>query len=87
MWPRVLFSICLLFSLFYLPFWASFVLMLSGVLYFKIYLEAVFLMLLSDMIFGVPEVRYGNIAYISFFAGLLILGVIEIIKKKTKFDR
>lgn len=85
MWKRLAYTCILFFSLLFLPFWCSFILMLGGMLYFKFYLEAVILLLLSDFFLGTTQVRYANVVLIGFSVSILVLITIEFIKQKTKF--
>jgi len=82
---RILASVLLLFSILFLPFWISVILALAGMLYFKIFLEVIFLFLLSDLLYGINETKFFNIFFISFTISVVVLIIIEILKKKLKF--
>ncbi|MFA6257461.1 MAG: hypothetical protein WC671_00415 [Candidatus Paceibacterota bacterium] len=82
---RILASVLLLFSILFMPLWVSAILALGGMVYFNIFWEAVPLFLLSDLLYGVKEIKFNNIIFISFIASIIILIIIEIIKKKLKF--
>ncbi len=82
---RVLASILLLFSVLFMPFWASVILALAGALYFNIFWEAGLLFFLSDILFGVNKADGSSFVFTSFFISVIVLIAIEILKKKTKF--
>ncbi len=68
-----------------MPLWVSVVLALGGMIYFKVFWEAVALFLLSDLLFGVKEARLYGFIFVSFFVSLIIIIAVEIFKKKLKF--
>jgi hypothetical protein len=82
---RVGFSLLMLFSILFLPFWISVVLAILGMFYFSNYYEAVLLFFVSDILFGVKEARFFDIVLISALASFLALLFIEYLKKKLKF--
>lgn len=82
---RVLAVIILFFSVLFMPFWMSVILALAGALYFNIFWEASLLFLISDILFGVNKANGSSLVFTSFLASLIILIIIEILKKKTKF--
>jgi hypothetical protein len=83
---RILASVLLLVSILFLPFWVAVVLALFGMIYFHIFLEAVFLFLLSDVLYGVPEAKFFGITFISFIISALFLLALELFKKKLRFN-
>lgn len=82
---RILACLLLLFSILFMPFWVSVVLALGGMIYFTIYWEAVALFLLSDLLYGAREAKFSGEIFISFVATLIVLIVVEVVKKKLKF--
>ena len=85
MWLRISFAILLLFSVLFLPFWVSVILAILGMLYFSLFFEAVALFLLSDLLYGATEPKLFNIFFFSFILSIILLLVIEYLKKKLKF--
>jgi len=81
---RILASLILLFSILYMPFWLSVILALAGMAYFSFFWEATVLFLLSDLLYGVSEARFFNIFFISFLTSLLVLILIEMVKRKLR---
>ncbi|MEX2052179.1 MAG: hypothetical protein WD991_00595 [Candidatus Paceibacterota bacterium] len=75
----------LLFSVLFLPFWLSALIAFLGILYFHIFLEAVVLFFLSDLLYGVGEPKLFGIYIASTLTSLLILAIIEILKRRLKF--
>lgn len=82
---RILFSVLLLFSTLFMPFWVSVVLALAGMFYFSIFWEAVILFFLSDLLYGVKENKFFGAIFVSSVIFGTVLMVVEIVKKKMKF--
>jgi len=68
-----------------MPFWVTFILAFAGMIYFHIFLEAVFLLFLSDLLYGVREAKFFGIFFISLIIGVTLFVAVEILKKKLKF--
>ena len=83
---RILASVVLLLSVLFMPFWVSVVLAFASMAYFSFFLEAVFLFLLSDLLYGAPEPRFFNSTFVSFFATLICFIILELLKKKLRFN-
>ena len=75
----------LLISVLFWPFWISIILALAGMIYFNVFLEAVVLFLLSDVLFGIKETSWGGMMFVSFVVSAIVLVIIEVTKKKLKF--
>lgn len=84
---RILASILLLFSILFLPFWVSAILAFAGIIYFNVFGEAVIFLLLSDLLYGVRETKFYGAVFISFAAALISLLVIELAKRKFRFQQ
>ena len=82
---RVVSFFALLFSVLFMPLWVSVVLALAGMVYFNVFWEATVLFLLADLLFGIKEAKFSGVIFISFIVSVLVLIIIEIIKKKLKF--
>ena len=82
---RILAGIILLISVLFLPLWVSVFLAFAGMVYFPIFLEAVFLFLLSDLLYGLPEAKFQGGIFISFFIFLAAIITIEFFKRKLRF--
>ncbi|MEK7081273.1 MAG: hypothetical protein AAB902_02710 [Patescibacteria group bacterium] len=82
---RILASVLLLFSILFMPFWVSVILALAGMIYFAIFWEVVVLLLLSDLLYGVKEAKFSNVIFISFIVSILVLVLLEFLKRKLKF--
>ncbi len=82
---RILSCIVLLFSILFMPFWMTCILAILGMIYFRFFVEAVALLFLSDLFYGVKEVRFLNSIFITLITSSLILVLVEFIKKKLKF--
>jgi len=82
---RILAAFLLLFSILFMPLWVSVVLALAGMIYYPFFLEAIFLFLLSDVLYGIPEPSFLNMIFISFLTATIVLIIIEFLKKKLKF--
>lgn len=68
----------------FLPFWLSVVLAAAAMFLFPLYLEAVFIFFISDLLYGAPEGRYLGITMVSAILGLVLLAAIEFTKKKIR---
>ncbi len=88
---RILASILLLLSVFFAPFWVTVILALTSMAYFKFFIEAVFLLLLSDLLFGVkvgPSLS-GDSTFtpVSFLVTLVCFIVIQLLKDKLRLEQ
>jgi len=81
---RILAFLVILFSILFMPFWVSIILALIGMIYFSFFWESIILFLLSDLLYGVREVRFFNEFFISLIFSFLVLLVIEVLKKKIR---
>lgn len=82
---RISAFIALLLSILFMPFWVSILLALAGMIYFSFFWEAVILFLLSDLLYGTREAKFSGVVFVSFIVSLLVLVIMEILKKKLKF--
>jgi hypothetical protein len=82
---RILASTLLLFTILFMPFWVSFILALGAMMYFSFFIEAIPILLLSDLLYGVKEVKLFNITFIAFIIAIVFLLIVEISKKKLRF--
>ena len=81
---RILFSILLLLSVLFMPFWLTAILALFGMAYWNVYAEGVALLLLSDLIFGAEVERFQYFTFVSTSLSLACLIFIEFLKKKMR---
>jgi len=81
---RILASFFILISILFLPFWVSIFLALFGIIYFRVFWEAIMLFFISDLLFGIQESRYLHLALISTIFIIIMLFLIEFIKRKLK---
>ena len=84
---RILVFILLLLFVLYAPFWLYTVLILISMIYFSWFFEGTVLFLLSDLLYGVKEEKFYGIVFISFIFSVLLLVLIEFLKKRLKFYR
>lgn len=82
---RISASVILLFSILFMPFWLSIFLALLAMVYFPLFWEAIPLLLLSDLMYGVKEPKSLPVIFTSFILSIIFLIVIEIVKKKLKY--
>jgi uncharacterized membrane-anchored protein YitT (DUF2179 family) len=68
-----------------LPFWVSSLLAIAGMFYFNLFIEAVIIFLMSDFIYGVSEQKFHDNMFVSFLVSMILLTIIEIVKRKLKF--
>jgi len=82
---RILVGFLLLFSILFMPLWVSVILALAGMVYFSKFFEATVLFFLSDLLYGTKEIRGLPIVFASFVTAVIVLIIIEFLKKKLKF--
>lgn len=82
---RILSSIVLFLFLIYMPFWAVFLMLVSLILLFNEYYEALFLGFIGDLIYA-PEALLSNAYALQYFITFTIaLIVIEMLKTRLRF--
>jgi hypothetical protein len=67
-----------------MPFWVSIILALGGMAYFSFFWEGILLFFLSELLYGVNEIRFSNIFFISLIIPSITLLIIEFLKKKLR---
>ncbi|MFA5931855.1 MAG: hypothetical protein WC793_00540 [Candidatus Paceibacterota bacterium] len=82
---RIFASLVLLFSILFMPIWLSIILAILAMAYFPIFWEAILLLLLSDLLYGIKDTKNFTIIFSSFVLSIILLIVIEITKKKVKY--
>lgn len=82
---RIVAFIILLFSVLFLPFYVSAILAFLGMFYFSIFWEAIVVLFLSDLLYGAKEAKFSNTLFISLIVSILILVLVEFLKRKMKF--
>ena len=82
---RVIASTILFLSVLFMPFWFSIILALAGMIYFSYFIEAPVLLLLSDLLYGVPSMNLLKIIFMPFVLASSYLFVVEFIKKKIRY--
>ena len=83
---RIFAAIILLVSVLFFPFWISVILGLIFIAYFSFFAEAIFIFLISDLLFGANEPKFFYFNGISFLIAIVVFTVAETIKKKLRFD-
>lgn len=81
---RILSAILLFFCVIFLPFWLSIVLAAVAMFYFSFFFEAVFILLVSDLLYGAHETRFAGTVFASFILSLVLLIIIELAKKRMR---
>ncbi|MFA6520280.1 MAG: hypothetical protein WCT44_01580 [Candidatus Paceibacterota bacterium] len=84
--PRILFSILLFISVIFWPFWLSVLLAIVGMVYFSHYWEAVTLLLLSDVLYGVKEAKFSGMIFVSFFISIIVILLVEAFKRSSNLE-
>lgn len=82
---RIIFSLAMLTAMLFFPIYISAALALAGFFMFEVYAEAIFIFLLSDLLYGAPVPAFHNFIFVSFFTAIACLLIIEFIKNKLKF--
>ncbi len=68
-----------------MPFWVSILLAFLEIIYFSFFIEAVILFVLSDLLYGVPQLKFFNIVFVSSIIIFICLIILELLKKKLRF--
>lgn len=74
--------ILLIFSAFFLPWWLSLPLAILGFFSFKFFIEAVLVFFIMDLMYAIPEPRFGGYMFVMSSIALLFLVAINLFKKK-----
>lgn len=82
---RILAVLALLFSVLFLPFIVSLVLGAVLALRFRYFAELPIVLLFADIIYAVPEARFLGVTLISFFLGVGIVSIAEIVRTRIRF--
>lgn len=84
---RILASILLLLSVLFAPFWVSVILAIAGMMYFRFFIEAVFLLLITDLLYAVPMQKFFEIVPVAFLGSLFCFIILELLKRKLRLQR
>jgi len=82
---RLLSGLILLLAVLWLPFWFSLLLILISMVYFSFFIEGVIFITLNEVLYGVSEAKFHNEIFVWTGTFLVILFVIEYLKKKLEF--
>ncbi|MEK7071443.1 MAG: hypothetical protein AAB943_00725 [Patescibacteria group bacterium] len=82
---RIGFSVILLLSILFMPWWLSVILGLLGILLFSVFWESIVLFFISDLIYGAKEPRFLNLMFVASIMAILALVSLELLKKKLRF--
>lgn len=80
---RIAFSIILLLSILFLPFWVSLSLAIVGMVFFHFYFEAIAILFISDLFYGAPEARYFNLTFVSLILSTVLFLAIQFLKRRS----
>ena len=83
---RIIFSLILLLSILFLPFWVSVLLAIVGMVFFPYYFEAILILFISDLLYGVPEARYFDLTFVSLILSVILFLAIQFLKKRSMFQ-
>ena len=82
MFKRIVFTISLLLSALFLPFYFTYLLAFGGIIYFKFFWEGLIIFFISDLLFGARIELFGEITFISTIIYSFILISVELLKKR-----
>lgn len=83
---RILTFVILLSTMLFLPFWVLILLTFFAMIYFFVFWEGVLIFFLLDLLHGIRESKTFHMVFISFFIALIMLLVIEFLKRKMNFN-
>ncbi len=75
-------SVILAFSVLFLPFWCTVIIFLVCVGLIKGYYEAPFILLLGDVVYGIPLDIFNNMMIVMALAAIVVIIVAEFVKQK-----
>lgn len=84
---RIFATIVLLLSILFMPFWITAILAILSMVYFSYFLEIVFLLFLSDILFGIHMGGFAGVTFMSFLISVLVFFTIEFIKKRIWLNK
>lgn len=82
---RIIFSLALFSSMFFLPFYFLIILTIVGVFLFKKYYEALFILFIADLLFGTKQIHFLNVVYVYSIMGIFLFFIIEFLKEKLRY--
>ena len=82
---RIIFSLALFSMMSFLPFYFLIIFAIIGMFLFKKYYEALFILVLADLLFGTKQSVFLNIVYVYFTLGIILFFIIEFLKKKLRY--
>ncbi|OGI87482.1 hypothetical protein A2995_01295 [Candidatus Nomurabacteria bacterium RIFCSPLOWO2_01_FULL_33_24] len=82
---RILLDLLLFLSIFLAPFWLVIIFAFILSFYFKRFYEIIPSFLLIDLLYGINLTKFFEIPIITLFIGIIILILIEFLKKKLRF--
>jgi len=82
---RIIFSFLLIVAILIFPFWAVYALAFLGIIFFPVYWEAIVLLFLVELLFGIRENSLWQFISKSTLGAILGLILIEYLKKKLRF--
>lgn len=77
--------IALILCVLWLPFWVTLILGLTAVFYFKNFWAIIPIFLLYDLLYGLPQARWGEFQLLGLVMGSAIWAGAEVLKRRLKF--
>ena len=82
---RITYTIVCCLTAVLLPYWVLFVLVAFGMYWFDWYVEGLVVVIVQDMLFGVPLVRYHHFMWMGLVYMAIVFVIIEILKGVTRY--
>ncbi len=82
---RPLFSILCLFSASFFPYWATLIFALVGYVLFDWYIEGVLAVLVTDIVFGSPLLRFHGFLMVGTMVSIALFIFAEVGKQFTRY--
>lgn len=83
---RIIFTVTLLLSTLFLPFYFTYLLAFWGIIYFKFFWEGLIIFFISDLLYGAKIQFFTQTTFISTTIYLIIFIVTELAKKRLNIQ-
>ena len=85
MLPRVIATVVLFLSIFFMPFWVSFIIALCAMMYFRYFFEALILFFIGDLMYGTNEPKFFGITFVLTLTACILFACVEFMKTRLKY--
>ncbi|MFA7285333.1 MAG: hypothetical protein WC011_00590 [Candidatus Paceibacterota bacterium] len=83
---RIIYSVLVLSTILFWPFWISLFMIFIGMLYFNKYYEGLALIIIFESLYSVPEVKIFDLYFVYTISFFFVFVLIQYLKKKLTLD-